>query len=565
MLGFNQIGKTVRHIRRYQKIAGVLFKYGLGEWVGASGWNRFFRYWHFGRMEPDVKVHRLTPPQRLRMAMQELGPAFIKIGQLLSARSDLIPEEFSEELSQLQDNASTLPFEEIRKMVEGELEQPLEEVFDQFNPECEAAASMAQVHRARLKTGEDVAVKVQRPGLESVVRVDMEILHQIAVMMEERFESFRFHRLSEVIRHFSEVIHREMDFMIEASNMERFAWQFREHEQVYVPKVYRRVSTSRVLTMEFVVGTKCSKLSGGEAVAGIDRRACARNVARLMMRQIFEQGFFHGDPHPGNLVFMKHQRVCFLDFGIMGYLDSHTRTHLADFLWGISSRDDARIVNGLIHLTRSEDEVDRKALEADISEFVQQSFYRPLRDLEVGKFLDELLRQTAKHQMRIPANLFMMIKALSSSEGAIRMLDPEYDLIKEAGPFLRTLLADRLNPKNVFSKVMLTSSDFMDVLHEVRKIPSDFSHFCRQFKNGQIKVHVEHADLMRLVRAGERISNRIAFALVLAACLIGSSLIVLADVPPKVSGMPIIGLVGYLFSAIMGFGILFSIIRRGML
>ncbi len=556
---FKQLGRTLQHAARLRHVGAVLLKYGyhdIAERLHLPQSRGFF--FHRLREEQSV-IGQLPQAERLRRACEELGPTFIKLGQLAASRTQSLPHEFTVELAKLQDQVAPSPFAEIRRVLEEELHRPLGEVFAELVAEPLGSASIAQVHRALLRTGEQVVLKVQRPGVKALVAVDLDILRQLAAFAEEHLEGWKAHRPVAVVNELALNLERELDFSREAANLERFARQFAEEPTIHLPRVYHDLSTSRVLTMEFVDGIKASELAA-LAAAQLDRAEIARRIADLVMKQIFTHGFFHADPHPGNLHILPGNRICFLDFGLMGFVDQRTRETFADLVWGIAQRNEVAVTHSLLKLTESEGDPQQQRLEAEVADFMHQHFYRPIGELQFGKAVSELFQLTTRNRLRLPPDLFIMLKSLSLTEALVRRLSPELNFVRQAEPFLEQARMARFKPKRVLGGLM----DFgAEVTELARELPAEIRRIAAQMKAGQARIHFQHEGLEPLVSSAERVSNRLSFAIVLASLIIGSSLIVLANLPPKVGEMPVVGLVGFILAALMAFWLMLSILRHG--
>ena len=478
---------------------------------------------------------------------------------MLSTRADLLPPEFIDELVKLRDEIPPFPFEEAEKIMRAELKGEINEFFQHVDPEPVAAASIAQVHRARLLDGEDVAVKIQRPGIRRTIEVDLEILLHLVTLMEKHVGGWEIQRPTKVVDEFGRAMGKELDFSFEAANMERFASQFLDDPTVYVAKVYREASTDRVLTMDYVQGIKSSSIRQLRA-EGYDLPLIADRGADLLMKQVFVYGFFHGDPHPGNLLILPENVICFLDLGNMGRLDREGRENIVDLVMGIANRDPSALADALLRMTSWDEEPDRRGLEKDASEFIDRHFYRPLKELDVGKLLSQFFRIAARYRLRVHPDFLLFVKALSTIEGLGRDLDPDFDIIQKATPFVEQLHRERFYPRRILEDVIGSSSE---VVHLLRSLPRDLQTLFRQARKGKLKLEFEHLGLERLLQTLERFSNRLSFAVVLASLVIGSSLIIHSEIPPKWHDIPLIGLAGYLVAAIMGFWLLISILRRG--
>jgi ubiquinone biosynthesis protein len=554
------IGRTYRHIQRYRHILTILFKYGFGDVVDSL---KIEQYLEIGLQmiskKRREKIETLTRAERVRMAVEELGPTFVKIGQILSTRPDLLPVEFIRELEKLQDHVPPFSSAEAEEIIEKELGANVKQVFKSFEEDPLASASLGQVHRAQLGSGEEVVVKIQRPGIQKGIEVDLEIILHLATLMERHLEGWEIQRPTKIVEEFARTLENELDYGLEAAHMERFALQFTGESAIYVPKVYREATTLRVLTMEYINGVKISDIPRLKE-EGLEPREIARTGFDLILKQIFVHGFFHADPHPGNVFILPSNVICYLDFGMMGRIDVETREHFADLMVSIAQRDEQKVADALIKLTIWDDEPDYHSLERDVAEFITRHFYRPLKDLEFGKLLHQLFEMAAKYHLRIPPDLFLMIKALGTVEGSGRLLDPELDVIKQSAPFLERIQFNRLNPRRL-SRDMLSYGT--ELIHLLKDIPGEIRKILKQTREGKIRIEFHHRGMEPLLSTFDRVSNRLAFAIVLASLVIGSSLIVLAGIPPKWHGIPVIGLVGFVIAGVMGFWLLISILRRG--
>ncbi len=556
------VSRTYRHVNRYRQILTVLIKYGFGSLVDRL---KISQYVEVG-LQLITRRHRehiekLSTAERVRMALEELGPTFIKLGQVLSTRPDLVPPDFVVELCRLQQDVPPFPFAQARVVIEAELGQPLEKMFERFDECSIAAASIGQVHRARLRSGDEVVVKVQRPDIEALVEVDLEILLHLALLAERHVEDLRIFRPSRMIEEFTRVLERELDFRTEAAHVERFAGDFLHDDTLYVPKVYRAYSARRVLTLEYVAVIPVTDVARLER-AGLDPRVLAQRGAELTLKQIFVHGFFHADPHPGNVFALPGNVVCLLDFGMMGRLDRHGREYFADLIYAVASRDPPRTTTALLRLTiHDEDtELDLRRLECDVAEFIDLNISPVLGELDFSKLLHAMLELVRRHRLTIPPDLVMMMKAAATIESLARRLDPQLNLVECAKPYVQRLKFARFGPTRLMHDMFESGGE---LLHLALEIPGGLRDLLRLAKRGGLKIGFEHRGLENLLETHERVANRVSFAIVVAALIVGSSLIVQSRLPPTWHDIPVIGLVGYLAAGAMGFILLAAMIRHG--
>ncbi|MCL0092581.1 AarF/UbiB family protein [Dehalococcoidia bacterium] len=554
------VSRTYRHINRYREIVTVLVKYGFDDLITRSNLEKYI---DFGRKllpgERKRDVVSLSRWERIRMVLEELGPTFIKFGQIMSNRPDLVPQELIVELKKLQSAVPPFPEEEAKELVEEELGKSVDELFSDYTTGPIASASIAQVHRAVLKNGEEVAVKVQRPGIEQIIETDIEIMFHLAALMEKYVEEINLFDPVAIVAEFERSIKRELDFHIEAAAIERFGGNFQTDRTIYVPTVYWDYSTSRVLTMEFIDGVKASSVEVLLA-AGLDPKLLASRGADLVLKQVFEHGFFHADPHPGNLMALPGNVICFLDYGMMGGISMKDRGYLSGILTGIVNQDAARITKTLLQLSATPHLKDADKLEYEIQALLEQYSYRSLKSINMGLILNQLITLIISYRLKAPSHFYLLTKALITIEGVGRMLDPDFDMVTHAKPFAKKLLKERMNPLKLTKDLYLSAIDLSVLL---RDLPSEVREILTQIKGGKIRIEFEHKGLEPIQETHNQIGNRIAFAIVLAALLMSSALIVLAGIPPQWNGVPMIGIVGFLGAGIMGFWLLISILRHG--
>ena len=556
------IGRTYRNLNRYRQILTVLFKYGFDDVIDML---KIDQYIEIGlqmitrkRGEP---LERLSRAVRVRMALEELGPTYIKMGQILSTRPDLVPVDFIRELSRLQDTVPPFSFSDVCRIIQQETGRSVEELFAQVDAKPLASASIGQVHRARLKDGDEVAVKIQRPGIRKIVEVDLEIMLHLATLAERHIEELTHHRPVKIVEEFARSIEKEMDYTLEATSMERVARSFLHDETIYIPKVYREITTQRVLTAELVDGTKISRLDQLDQ-NGFDRKLITRRGADILLTQIFQHGFFHADPHPGNLFVLPNNVICMIDFGMMGSVDRQTREIFVELVDAVVRRDEPRTTQVLLKLTLWDQEPDLRLLGKDVADFMGEHLYKPLKEIEVGKLLHDMLELATQHRLRIPPEIFLMLKAISTVEGLALTLDPDFDMVTHSEPFIRQVRLSRFSPRRLGSDALSLFGQYVDFIQE---FPKDLLEITRTIRQKKFTFMLELKNMETMLSTHDQISNRISFSIIIAALIIGSALIVISRTPPLFHGISLIGIIGFLAAAVMGVWLLVAIIKKGRL
>jgi ubiquinone biosynthesis protein len=556
------IGRTYRHLNRYRQILTVFFRYGFEDLIERLKIDQYIEVGlqMISRKRRD-RVEKLTRAERVRMVFEELGPTYIKLGQVLSTRPDLVPVDFIKELSKLQDEVPPCQFEEVILILETDLGQPPEALFESFDQEPIASASIGQVHKAVLPDGEEIAVKIQRPGIQKTIEVDLEIMLHLATLMERHIEELAIQRPVKIVEEFARTLEREIDYKTEATNMERFARNFLDDPAVYTPKVYHDLTTERVLTMEFVEGIKVSETEDIDA-AGLDRKQITSRGAVFFLKQIFDYGFFHADPHPGNIFVLPNNVICLLDYGMVGTVDKYTREDFVELVDSVVRQDESRATQMLLKLTRSDEDPDARLLEREVGDFMGRHLYKPLKDIEIGKLLQHLLDLASRHRLMIPADLFLMMKGLSQIEGVGLQLDPEFDMVSHTAPFIERVKIARFAPQRISDDLLRIATELVQF---IQKFPRDMLDITRLIRQQKLSLKFENQSLETMLGTYDQISNRISFSIIIAALIVGSALIVISETPPLFYGISLIGIIGFLAAALMGIWLLVAIIRKGRL
>lgn len=547
------------HWGRFGDILAVLVKYGFGDILASLDIERYqVLVRKFLPRRGDRSLARtLSRWERVRKSLEELGPTFVKLGQFLSNRPDLLPPDLIAELEKLQDSSTPFSSSEAALILTQDLGREPSELFTSFDSDPVATGSIAQVHKACLKDGALVAVKVQRPRITHIVSNDMDILFHLAQLLERRYESARALRLTQLAGEFQRVLESELDFELEAAHLSRFAGFFANDPTVYVPTVFSEFCSRRVLTVEFVDGVKVSRIDELRR-AGIDTGEIARHGARVIVKQVFEHGFFHADPHPGNILIRPDSSICFLDFGEVGIVPPKLQFHLGVLLYGFLNRDPQRIVKTLVRLAREPIEK-IESLEYDVAEFIEEFSGRELKDINFGEVLRRFRTLITGYHLAVVPGFFLLLRALVTIEGVGRKLDPQFNMVEQVAPFVKKLLRQSPNLRLLPYDLYFSSLDLFGFLKE---LPFDLQDIVRLLKSGSMRIQYEHHGLEPVLNTLDRMANRLIFAIVLAALIIGSSLVVLAGVPPLISDIPVIGIAGFVIAGLIGFGLLFSILRQ---
>ena len=553
------VRQTLHDLGRSREIVSVFLKYGYEDLAQRLHLPRLLGLPTRKLRAEAQSVRHLTQPQKLRKALESLGPTFIKAGQILSSRSGLMPPEFTAELELLQDSVTPLSFEVVESVLEQELQRPWRTVFESIDPIPVGSASIGQVHRARLVNGQAVGIKVQRPGIQETLQTDLHILARLAALMETQVEESRVWQPQALVEQLKRDLEREVDFTVEAGNMGRFRLQFDSSSQVHVPQVWPAFSTRRILVMEWVEGQKITAFLADTATQPL-RSVLAEQLGELMLQQIFVHGFFHADPHPGNLFVQPGPRICFLDFGRMGFLSRGQREAFAEMLIAIAGRDEIRATRGLLELSGVAASKDPARLEIDVSDFIYRNFNLPMEQFSFTRVATDLLGLISHHQLIVPPDFVSMLNAFGQMEETIRRLNPDYDLMVQTRPFLRDLMLRRFHPRPLLRQILNHGEELTSL---IRTVPRDLRVLMGQLKEGRARVTLQHDGLDPLRLSLDQVTNRIAFSIVLASLMMANALIIHARMPPLWHGVPVVGLVGFFVTAMMGLWLLISILRHG--
>lgn len=543
------IPQIYRNVNRWREIISILSKYGLADWI--SRFELAFAKGLLKNRNGEVLARR-TRETRIRLAIEELGPVFIKLGQILSTRPDLVGTALAEELKELQANVPADGSETVRAIVHAELGQSVDALFAEFDSVPLASASIGQVHRARLRTGEEVAVKVQHQDIRERVRVDMDILAGLA-QLAERIPELVNYRPQSTVAEFQRALRRELDFTREARNIGQFARSLADQSSVHIPRVYPELSTSRVFTMEFIHGVKVADAQ--QLTAGVlDLAQVARRGAEVYLQMIFQDGFYHADPHPGNVVVMADGTIGLLDFGMVGRLDEPLREDIEEMLLAIVARDAERLASIITRLGAVPADLDEAQLRIDVADFVAHYANQPLDALDLSGALSEMIEIVRRYHVMLPAPIALLFKVLIMLEGTGRLLSPHFSLMEVMQPYQRKMVMRRLSPARYLKKMRRVGYEF-EQLAEL--LPRRIREILQQVQSGKFDVHLDHRGLEPSV-------NRLVLGMLASALFLGSSLLVSRHVWPLYS-VSVPGSLGCALSLILGLRLLRAISKSGHL
>ena len=564
---------AVRDLGRLHDIASILIRYGFGDLVRrmglANALERAGRALHWNEAE---ELAHLPPPARVRRALEEMGPTFVKLGQVLATRVDLFEPEWIAEFGKLQDSAPPAPWADVRQQLIEDLGAPPEEVFAAFDAEPLAAASIAQVYRARLEDGSEVVVKVRRPGIRPIIEADLRWLARLAEIAEGESPELRAFRPQEVVRQFTQSLRRELDFASECRNAERIAENFVGFSDqdvpadatapepsatppiIVIPRVYWQWIGERVCVQEFMAGIPGRNLAAVDA-AGLDRKTLARRGAHAVLKMIVEDGFFHADPHPGNVFYLPGNRIAFIDFGMVGRLTEERRDQLIRLLLGLVKHEPRRVADVMLDWT-GDGAIDEDGLMLEIQAFVDQYHGVALKQLRLGSMLSDLMAIVRQHRLALPSDLSLLVKAFITLEGMGRELDPDFDMAGEAMPLLEQAMRARYTPAALIKRGWRAAGEALTLITD---LPHDLAKLLRAARRGRLEIHIDVTHLKRVGNQLDSAANRLVVGIVVAALIIGSSIVMTVPGGPSLLGLPYFGLLGFLGAVFGGVWLLLSI------
>lgn len=501
-----------RHLRRYRQIIEVLARHGFGAALTQLGIRRRLALPR-RLLRLERPTDEITPGQHLRLALEELGPTFIKFGQIISTRPDLLPPAFITELTRLQDDVAPEPWEPVKACIEEELGQPIEQLFANFDPTPIAAASLGQVHAASLRDGQEVIVKVQRPDIERIINVDLEILYDLARIAQKRTDFGKTYDLVEIAEDFSYTLRGELDYRREGRNADHFRENFRNEPYLYIPKVHWEYTTRRVLVLERIDGIKLDDIDALEK-ARYDRQRIAMHSARLITKEILEDGFFHADPHSGNLVVMADEVIGLMDFGMVGHLAPSDKADLARMYIAAMQQDVSGAADQLMRMGVVDRRVDRIALERDLRRMMHKYYGLSIQEFQVGEMIEEFMTVAFRHRLRFPSNFWLVAKTLGMIEGLGLILAPDFDMFSVAQDYVRRFRRRMWLPTEWGPAMMRGTTDLADLLV---RLPKHTTRLLEQMEQGKLEGQIRMPDMQQVTDRLDRIANRLALSMLTAA------------------------------------------------
>jgi len=553
---------AMRDLPRLHQISSVLIRHGLGGFVqriGIAGMlERAGQILRWGEATESI---RLEPAQRIRIALEELGPTFIKLGQVMATRVDLFPPSWIVEFEKLHAQVPPVPFDELLPDLERTLGRSPFEVFRDLETTARGSASIAQVHRAKLQDGTPVVLKIRRPGVRAKLDADLRILRQVAELIESEIPEARRYQPVEIAKQFTAALEREADFATETRNIERFAKNFAGDEHIVIPAVYPEWTSETLLVQQHVEGVPATDPAGVDA-AGLDRKVLGARAADAFLKMILVDGFFHADPHPGNVFYAPGNKIVVIDFGMVGRLSPQRRKQVIDLLAGVARMEEQPMLEVLLDWA-GDAYVDEVKLAADVNQLVFDYEGMVLKDLRIGTVIRQFTAIMREHSIVLPADLSMMLKTLITLEGLGRQYNPDFHIVEHLVPLLKRTMREQYEPAELLKRGTSTLADFFGV---VGSVPRDVARLLREARRGKMRVDL---DLKRLDSFGkqiERTLDRVTIGIMTASLVIGSAIVMTVEGGPKVLGIPVLtalGLIGYLIAFLNSVWVLYGMWRSG--
>ena len=557
---FLRIHLAYKNIQRLRQIITILIKHGFYPIIERIHLTKLISIpQRIVGKKATIEQEALSLAVRTRLAFEELGPTFIKFGQILSTRPDILPEEFIKEFLKLQDEVPSFAFQDVVKVIEQEFKKSVKELLREIEEKPVAAASIAQVHKAVTMDGKDVVIKVQRPDIEAIIDNDISILQYLAKLIVKYIPESRSYDPVGMVEEFGGIIKKEMDFTLEASYTERFRKNHSDDPRVLIPAVYWNLTGKKVLTMERITGIKIDNIEKLRE-SGIDTEKISHIVAEVLFRQVFEFGVFHGDLHSGNIFVTGPEQIAFVDFGIVGRLDREMQENLADIFVGLVSEDYELLTRVYLRMGILPEDIDEATFKREYQDMLFSYFGKPFKRTSVGELLMSYIRLASRYRIRMPRELLLLDKCILELEGLGRLLHPDVNVLVESQQFARRLIAKRFGPAAMMKDAVDTVMEYRTF---TKALPVQISQILKKMMSDKFTIDFVHRGLEDLMGEMDRSSNRLTFAIIVAALIIGSSLVIAFDSGPKLFGYPFLGILGFVVAGVLGLWLAFLILRSG--
>jgi len=548
----------IKNIRRVREIVNILALHGFGFIVESIGLSWLVTFG--GRLKYLSRIiskAHYTFPERARMVLEDLGPTFVKFGQLLSVRPDLIPWEFTREFSKLLDEARAVPFEEIEKVLRKELGNDWRSYFESIDENPFKSASLSQVYRARLKDGRDVVVKVQRPGIREIVKHDLDIITYIVERLTKEVPELKTYNLTGIIRELKKTINRELNFFLEAANTDRIRDFLMSLGYIVIPDIVWELTTTSVITLEYIEGRSLKDILNN-GCEGIDGKEVAQRLINAFLKMIFEEGFFHTDPHPGNILVTEDGRIVLLDCGQVTVISENTKRIFAKVLYALVNKEAGDVSRQIEKYFIIEDEEKIEGLREDIDYIIKKYYGLPLKYVNISDLGNEIADVAREHHLRVPQDLVLFAKTIATLESECRILDPELDVISITKPYAYELIKRQSSPKQLYRNFLDFAFSSAELLYE---LPEQLHFILTKIRKGTLKMEFHHRGLDELIYSIDTSSRRLSLAMIITGLVIGSSFLISANTRPLIFGVSFFGMFGYIISAVLGLWVILSILR----
>lgn len=549
--------RLLRNLRRSREIVTVLVNYGFDDLVDQLGLRRYLRFGRrllfWKRTEPEIK---LTRAKRIRLALESLGVTFIKFGQVVSTRPDLVPRDVVNELAKLQERVPSFPSETAIEIVERELDGSIDTLFAEFDRKPLAAGSLGQVHKARHHDGTELVVKIKRPDIDRVIEQDLSLMYELATMIERHFPDAEVFDPVGLVNQFSRTIRRELQFMREARSTDEFYRLFQDDATLYVPKIFWDMTQGDIITMEYIDGYR---IDDDEELKNlpISPHDVAANGARIFMKMTFEFGIFHADPHPGNFRVLPDGSLCLIDYGMIGVLEEERRDLLVDMLLNVAKKDTAKLVEVVLNIGKAKRAVDHQLLRADLRDFIGNYYGIPLDQISVGKMLTDFINILAIHRIRCPVDIMLLIRALITLEGVAARMAPDLNIAQEMEPYIYQISSERYHPRAIANRIWSEACSLSKVMHD---LPEQVGRTLGKLSDDELRIHLEHKGIDHLTTEMDRSGNRLAIGMVMSSLILASAITISSDTRLVYVSIPI-----FMMSSLLGIWLIYGVFRSGRL